>query len=87
MMPIMVEYGSGAPINTINFILSILLGPGSFFVTLNLHKYALKRGPLPLDLYTNISKSEELRPPPPHPPDNRLNRALFLATENYLVPL
>ena len=43
LMPVMVESGSGYPINAINFIPSTFLGK-YFFVQLTLYQYALKMG-------------------------------------------
>ena len=59
LMPVMVESGSGYPINAINFIPSTFLGK-YFFVQLTLYQYALKRGQLYIDFHLNIIHSGEL---------------------------
>ena len=62
MIPVMVEYVSGAPTNAKIFIMSIFLGRGIFFVPLTLNQYSLKRGQVYLNLYLNIINSGYLVP-------------------------
>ena len=91
IMPTMVESVSGALINAINLIMSILFGGGSYFFPLILHQYALNMGQFSLDLILNIINSGELGPLFYlfifYFLDNRLKRPLLLAAETYLVSL
>ena len=61
LVPIIVDYGSGTPINFIEFILSILLWCVSFF-SLALKNYVFNSGHFSIDLYLNITKSEDFGP-------------------------
>ena len=62
MMPIMLYFGSGNPINVMQLDYVNIDWENNVFVPLTLHYYALKRGQLFLDLYPNIIKSGDLVP-------------------------